>query len=132
MSAPEACATCRHWTPPPAGCVLGDCSVLRAGRLLSGTLPQHSCASHRPQTDPERCPTCGAGVTVVSSGGGSTHGFQPTADAEVARLREGIRRFRVSQGHHLAQDWADHFDELVPPDSIWLARDKAIRAARGG
>ena len=47
--------------------------------------------------------------------------------AEVERLREGIRQYRVAMGHHMPESWAEHFDELVPPDPVW----KALSNQRG-
>ncbi len=45
MSAPS-CATCRHWTAPPKGLVLGDCAVRRLSRRLCGTEAKDVCPDH--------------------------------------------------------------------------------------
>lgn len=52
--------------------------------------------------------------------------------AEVDRLREGILRYRVAQGHHLPEAWAEYLDNLAEPDPIWKALSDARGAAKRG
>lgn len=52
--------------------------------------------------------------------------------AEVDRLREGVLRYRIAQGHHLSEGWAEHFDALAEPDPIWKALNDQRGAAKVG
>lgn len=69
------------------------------------------------------------GHSLLSDSAAVVHTDRGELLAEVDRLREGILRYRIAQGHHMAKSWADHFDELAAPDPIWKTLNDQ-RAAR--